>query len=279
MKILENCKIKKYSNMKIGGEVKKFIEIENKDEILNLLEKLDNYFIIGNGTNTLFSDSFLDINFISLKKLNLIVELKENRIYVEAGLDFGKLIKYMKENDYSGLEELSGIPGTVGGLIYMNGGAYRKEIFDFIESVEIIDENKNIKILKRSEIKVGYRNTEIKEKKWIILSAIFKFDKGFKTQIAKKIKERRLSSQPLNLPNLGSIFKNPENNFAAKLIIKAGMQGLKIGGAIISEKHSNFIVNDGTATFEDVMKVIQKVQKKVKENSGIELEKEIIILK
>ena len=279
MKILENYNMKKHSNMKIGGEAKKFIEIENKEELSEVLKELKNYFIIGNGTNTLLNDKFLDITFISLKKLNKITFLGNGRVNVEAGIDFGKFVKYMEENNLSGLEELAGIPGTVGGLIFMNGGAYGKEIFDCIESVEILDEERNIKIIPKNQLKIDYRKTEIKENDWIIISANFKFEEGFKKEIVREIQEKRKNNQPLEMPNLGSTFKNPKGYFAARLIIEAGAQGLKIGGAQMSMKHPNFIVNDGTATFEDVLNLIAEVKRKVKETSGIELEREIIILK
>lgn len=279
MKILEQHNMKKHSNMKIGGEAKKFIEIENKEELCELLKGLESYFIIGNGTNTLLNDKFLDITFISLKNLNKITDLGNGRVNVQAGLDFGKLIKYMGENDLSGLEELAGIPGTVGGLIFMNGGAYGKEIFDCIESVEIIDEERNIKIIPKNELKIDYRKTEIKENNWIILSADFKFEKGYNKELVKEIQAKRENNQPLEMPNLGSTFKNPKGYFAARLIIEAGAQGLKIGGAQMSMKHPNFIVNDGTATFDDVLNLIAEVKRRVKENSGVELEREIIILK
>lgn len=279
MKILENYNMKKHSNMKIGGEAKKFIEIENKEELSEVLKELKNYFIIGNGTNTLLNDKFLDITFISLKELNKITFLGNGRVNVEAGIDFGKFVKYMEENNLSGLEELAGIPGTVGGLIFMNGGAYGKEIFDCIESVEILDEERNIKIIPKNQLKIDYRKTEIKENDWIIISANFKFEEGFKKEIVREIQEKRKNNQPLEMPNLGSTFKNPKGYFAARLIIEAGAQGLKIGGAQMSMKHPNFIVNDGTATFEDVLNLIAEVKRKVKETSGIELEREIIILK
>lgn len=279
MNILEQYNMKNHSNMKIGGNAKKFIEIDKKEELPEILKGLENYFIIGNGTNTLLNDEFLDITFISLKKLNKITDLGEGRINVEAGLDFGKLIEYMGANNLSGLEELAGIPGTVGGLVFMNGGAYGKEIFDCIESVEIIDKDRNIKVIPKNQLKIDYRKTEIKENSWIILSANFKFEKGYKGEVVREIQGKRASNQPLEMPNLGSTFKNPKGYFAARLIIEAGAQGLKIGGAQMSMKHPNFIVNDGTATFEDVLNLIAEVKKRVKEKSGVELEREIIILK
>lgn len=279
MKILENHNMKKHSNMKIGGNAKKFIEIESREELSELLKKIKNYFIIGNRTNTLLSDEYLDITFISLKNLNKITDLGNGKINVEAGLDFGKLVKYMAENNLSGLEELAGIPGTVGGLVFMNGGAYGKEIFDCIESVEILDEEKNIRVIPKNELRIDYRKTEIKENNWVIISANFIFEKGYKGELVREIKAKRENNQPIEMPNLGSTFKNPKGYFAARLIIEAGVQGLKIGGAQMSMKHPNFIVNDGTATFDDVINLISEVKRKVKEKSGLELEREIIILK
>lgn len=279
MKILESYNMKEHSNMKIGGNAKKFIEVENKEELPEILKNTKNYFIIGNGTNTLLNDNYLDITFISLKKLDKITDFGNGKINVGAGLDFSKVIEYMEKNNLSGLEELAGIPGTVGGLTFMNGGAYGKEIFDCIESVEIVDENRDIKVIPKNELKIDYRKTEIKENSWIILSVNFKFESGYKGDIVKDIKAKRENNHPLDMPNLGSTFKNPKGYFAARLIIEAGAQGLKIGGAQMSMKHPNFIVNDGTATFDDVLNLIAEVKKRVKEKTGIELEREIIILK
>lgn len=279
MKILESYNMKEHSNMKIGGNAKKFIEVENKEELPEILKNTKNYFIIGNGTNTLLNDRYLDITFISLKKLDRITDFGNGKINVGAGLDFSKVIEYMEKNNLSGLEELAGIPGTVGGLTFMNGGAYGKEIFDCIESVEIVDENREIKLIPKNELKIDYRKTEIKENSWIILSVNFKFENGYKGDIVKEIKAKREHNHPLDMPNLGSTFKNPKGYFAARLIIEAGAQGLKIGGAQMSMKHPNFIVNDGTATFDDVLNLIAEVKKRVKEKTGIELEREIIILK
>ncbi|MFK4786195.1 UDP-N-acetylmuramate dehydrogenase [Fusobacterium sp. MFO224] len=279
MIILKNYNMKKHSNMKIGGEARSFIEIENKMEALDVIKKSDNFFIIGNGTNTLFNDKFLNIDFISLKKLKKITKIDDFRVNVEAGLDFGSLIKYLEENDLSGIEELSGIPGTVGGIVYMNGGAYGKEIFDSIESVECLDDEKQIRVISKKDLIVEYRNTEIKEKNWIILSVNFIFEKGFKKEIVKEKRDKRNKNHPIEKPNLGSTFKNPKGFFAAKLIIESGVQGKQIGQAQVSMKHPNFIVNNGGASFEDVTKLIDYVVEKVYEKTGIRLEKEIIILK
>lgn len=279
MRILENHNMKNHSNMKVGGVAKRFIAVENKNELKEIFEKFDNIFLIGNGTNTLIDDGDLDITFVSLKDLNRVEELSEGIVRVEAGLDFNKLIAFMNRNNYSGLENLAGIPGSVGGLVYMNGGAYGSEIFDCIKEIEIFDENHEIRNLKKSEINFSYRSTEIQEKNWVIISATFEFKRGFDLQKVIEIQTLRESKQPLDKPNLGSTFKNPKGDFSARLISEAGLKGTKIGGAEISPKHPNFIVNNGDATFEDISKILSLVKGKIKELYDVQLEEEIIILK
>lgn len=279
MRILENHSMKNHSNMKIGGVAKRFIIVENKEELKDIFEKYRNIFLIGNGTNTLIDEGDLDITFVSLKELNKIEELDEGIVRVEAGLDFNKLIAFMNRNNYSGLENLAGIPGSVGGLVYMNGGAYGSEIFDCIKEVEIFDENHQIRTLKKEDIKFSYRSTEIQDKKWVIISATFGFKRGFDLQKVIDIQALRESKQPLDKPNLGSTFKNPEGDFSARLISEAGLKGTRVGGAEISPKHPNFIVNHGDATFEDISKILTLVKEKIKKLYNIQLEEEIIILK
>ncbi|AVQ18026.1 UDP-N-acetylmuramate dehydrogenase [Fusobacterium mortiferum] len=279
MRILENHSMKNHSNMKVGGVAKRFIVVENKEELKDIFEKYRNIFLIGNGTNTLIDEGDLDITFVSLKELNKIEELGEGIVRVEAGLDFNKLIAFMNRNNYSGLENLAGIPGSVGGLVYMNGGAYGSEIFDCIKEVEIFDENHQIRTLKKEDIKFSYRSTEIQDKKWVIISATFEFKRGFDLQKVIDIQALRESKQPLDKPNLGSTFKNPEGDFSARLISEAGLKGTRVGGAEISSKHPNFIVNHGDATFEDISKILTLVKEKIKKLYNIQLEEEIIILK
>ncbi len=278
MKIYKYHHMRDYSNMKIGGIAKELIVIEKKEELLEVLKTRGETFLIGNGTNTLIPDGNIDISFISLNKLDKVEDLGNGRVYVEAGLNFDDLIEAMRKMDYSGLENLAGIPGSVGGLIYMNGGAYGTEIFDHIEEIEVVDEKHNIRKIKKSEIYVTYRKTEIQEKKWIILSAIFKFEIGFDKERVAELKEKREKRHPLNMPNLGSTFKNPEGKFSAKLIIEAGIQGHKVGDIQISNTHPNFLENHGNAKYSDVIEIIKLVKDKVKLNSGIELEEEIVII-
>ncbi|WP_320047373.1 UDP-N-acetylmuramate dehydrogenase [uncultured Ilyobacter sp.] len=279
MKILEYHHMKEYSNMKIGGIAKELIIIEEKNEIIEALKERENTFLIGNGTNTLISDGELDKTFISLKELKGIKELGNNLVEVEAGFDFKELIEYMAEKDYSGLENLAGIPGSVGGLVYMNGGAYGTEVFDCIKEIEVVDENREIRRVRKEDLHFTYRKTEIQDRKWIVLSTVFEFEKGFDRNKVEEIMSKRNERHPLNLPNLGSTFKNPDGLFSAKLIIDAGVQGKKIGGAQVSMMHPNFIVNHGDAKFDDILGLIEVVKERVKKSSGIELEEEIIIVR
>ncbi len=264
--------------MKIGGIAKEYIEVETRNELLQVLKEKENVFILGNGTNTLINDETLETTFISMKEFSYIDEKSEGVVEVGAGTDFSELIDYMEKRNYTGLENLAGIPGSVGGLVFMNGGAHGTEIFDAIQCVEIIDENLVLRKVEKKNIEVSYRTTEIKKKKWVVVSATFVFEKGYKKEIVDNYRFKREQNHPLNEPNLGSTFKNPNGYFSARLIIEAGVQGLKVGGAEVSMVHPNFIVNKGNAKFSDVIELIARVKKAVKEKSGIELEEEIIIV-
>ena len=276
--------MKEYSNMKIGGIAKELIFVENKEELVEIYNTRDRIYLIGNGTNTLINDEYLDISFVSLSKLNKIeVIKKENEItFVRAysGVDFDRFISYMEENDLSGIENMSGIPGSFGGMTNMNAGAYGTELFDVVEEVEIFEpENKIIKTLKKSELNSKYRTTAIKENKWVVISTVLKLTKGFNKEASLDKYNQRKQKHPLNLPNLGSTFKNPTGNFAAQLISDCGLKGYSVGEAQVSPVHPNFITNMGNAKFKDVLDVIEHVKNTVKENTGIQLETEIIILK
>ena len=289
MEIIKNAKMKEYSNMKVGGTAKELIFIDDKKELKEILQTRSNIFLLGNGTNTLINDGNLDISFLSLKRLKKItVEEKiENAqkedsydlVRVEAGLDLDDLIDFMEKNDYSGLENITGIPGSVGGLVNMNGGAYGTEIFDCIEEVEVCKNDGEIVKIKTTDLNFKYRTTEIKENKWIVISALFKFGFGFDKEASQDKKNQREVKHPLDLPNLGSTFKNPEGTFAAKLISDADLKGYRVGDVVVSPKHPNFVTNVGNATFNDVISVIEHVKEVVFEKFGVKLETEIIILK
>ena len=281
MKIFINQEMKNYSNMRVGGKAKKLIILENKKDIIEVFNDKENtnIFFLGNGTNILFTDDYMDKTFICTKKLNKIEDLGNNLVKVETGANLKDLTDFMKDKNYTGIESLFGIPGSIGGLVYMNGGAFGTEIFDKIVSVEVFDENHQIREIKKEDLKVAYRKTEIQDKNWLVLSATFKFDNGFEEARVKEIKELRESKHPLDKPSLGSTFKNPEGDFAARLISECGLKGTIIGNAQIAEKHPNFILNLGNATFKDITDILILVKKSVLEKFGIKLEEEIIIVK
>ncbi|BBM46367.1 UDP-N-acetylmuramate dehydrogenase [Leptotrichia trevisanii] len=283
MEIIKNAKMKEYSNMKVGGTAKELIFIDDKNELKEVLQTRNNIFLLGNGTNTLINDGNLDISFLSLKRLkNITVEEKKgdyDLIRVEAGLDLNDLIDFMEKNNYTGLENITGIPGSVGGLVNMNGGAYGTEIFDCIEEVEVCKNDGEIVKIKTTDLNFKYRTTEIKENKWIVISALFKFGFGFDKAASDDKREQRKVKHPLDLPNLGSTFKNPKGTFAARLISDADLKGYRVGDVAVSPKHPNFITNLGNATFNDVISVIEHVKEVVFEKFGVKLETEIIILK
>ena len=283
MEVIKNAQMKEYSNMKVGGIAKELIFLEEKNELKEIIDTRKNIFILGNGTNTLIYDGNLDISFVSLKKLQKISVEEKNKnfdlVRVESGLDLDDLIKFMEENNYTGLENITGIPGSVGGLVNMNGGAYGTEIFDCIEEVEVCKNDGKIEKIKTKDLHFKYRTTEIKENRWIVISALFKFKFGFDHAASEDKREQRKVKHPLDLPNLGSTFKNPKGKFAARLISDAGLKGYQVGGARISEKHPNFVTNVGNATFNDVISVIEHVKEVVFEKFNIELNTEIIILK
>lgn len=279
MKRIEQQVMKEYSNMKIGGIAKSLIIPETKEEMEKVYHEFEDLLLLGNGTNLLLNDGFLNYNFVSTEKLNHIEYLGNGRVKVEAGVDLETLLQFMEQENLSGIEKMAGIPGSIGGLTYMNGGAFGTEIFDFIEEVEVLGEEKKIQSLRKENISIRYRKTEIQEKKWIILSVTFQFHTGFDKKTVEEIQESRKEKHPLDKPSLGSTFKNPSGDFAARLISEAGLKGRKIGGAQIAEKHPNFILNLGTASFQDILDILSLVKKTVFDKFGVQLEEEIIIVR
>lgn len=278
MKIIENVDLKKYSYIKIGGIAQKMFFPENTSELLEIIEKYTDFYSVGNCTNILFGDYFEKpfINLCNTKKISRVNELE---VCVDAGVRVSELIVYMRENGLSGIEELAGIPGTIGGLTAMNGGAYGKEIFDYITKVEVVSRSGQLAILDKKEIDYKYRDTDIKRDGKIVTKVFFKFETGFKWEKMLDLLEKRKLKQPLEYPNIGSIFKNPPGKFAAQLIENLGLKGLISGDAQISEKHANFIVNRGNANFNDVITLIEKIKKDVEIEYKIILEEEIEIWK
>ena len=277
----------KHTTFKIGGPADLFIIVDTKDSLIGTLDALKKlnipFKILGNGSNLLVSDEGIKGAVIKFgEKFKKIKVLNEDsnrvKIYCGAGVQNSKFCIFAKENGFSGAEFLYGIPGTIGGAIYMNAGAYSSEIKDIIVSSESIDQNGETISLSKEQMKFSYRKSMFSKNKNILISAIFELEKGELDKIALKMEQnikKRKSSQPLNFPNAGSIFKRPEKGFASKLIDECDLKGLKVGGAAVSTKHAGFIVNTGGAKCEDVLKLIKIIKNTVAKKTGVLLDLEV----
>lgn len=271
--------LSRFTTFRIGGPADYYLEPKDREDLVNLVKYLNEinypFIIIGNGSNVLISDEGIRGVAINLEFGFNKIEVFKNFVFAEAGIRLSKLVDVCIEHSLVGIENLAGIPGTLGGAILMNAGAYGGEISDYILKVEIFDGD-SIRFLSKEECGFAYRKSNLEGK--IILSAEFQLQTGDKEKAKARRKElllKRNQSQPVELPNAGSIFKNPPNNFAAKLIEKAGLKGLTVGGAKVSEKHANFIVNFNNASANDVLELMKIIQESVYQKFGILLEPEI----
>ena len=281
--ITENASLKNLNTYKIESSAKYLIRVENLEGLINILKYLKEhnikYFILGAGSNIVIDDYF-DGAIIKLDGLNKVT-VNDKIVTAEAGAMMGALSCESINHNLTGLEWAINIPGTIGGSIVGNAGAYNKEMFDDLVSIKVLDENLEIKEIKKEEIKHSYRHTDLKGKTWIVLEATFVLEKGDKEkslELIEERKERRMATQPLDMPSAGSVFRNPEGDHAGRLIEACGLKGKSIGGAMISPKHANFIVNTGNATSNDVKNLIKLVHTQVKHDFNVDLvlEQEII---
>ena len=287
-KLLYNEPMSNYTSFKIGGPADLIVFPETKEEIQKAIwickEKGFPYFIMGKGSNLLVKDAgYRGVVIALCKNYEDITLLDKNSIYAGAGVTLSKLAGFAMDNSLAGLEFASGIPGSLGGAVFMNAGAYDGEMKDVITSVDLLDENGNEISKTNEEMGFGYRTSIIQKNdgKYIVLGANLKLEAGDSAQIKTKsleLNKRRKDKQPLDLPSAGSTFKRPEGYFAAKLIDDAGLKGLSSGGAMVSEKHCGFIVNFNKATADDVITLIEMVKEKVYKQFSIELEAEIRII-
>jgi len=280
MKIIKNEPMKNHTSFKIGGPADEFCIAKNEEEIIELIsyakEKNIPYFVMGNGSNLLVSDKGIRGLVINLSGAFSEYEISGDVIKAKSGALLSTLAKAAQRESLTGMEFASGIPGTLGGAIYMNAGAYNGQMSDIVKSVTYL-ENGEIKTLE-SGFGFGYRKSVFADMGAIILEAELQLKKGNIDEIKEKtedLKRRRTEKQPLNLPSAGSVFKRPEGHFAGRLIEAAGLKGYKIGGAAVSGKHAGFIVNTGGATASDVMSLIKHIQSEVKNKFGVELETEV----
>lgn len=278
--IKENVSLKTLTTLKVGG-ISKYVfypkDVTSLKKALTLFKENNiNYKIFGNGSNIIPSDKIYDGVIIKLSSLNNL-KINDEVIEVEAGYSLMKLAKEVIKLGLSGLEWANGIPGTIGGAVYMNAGAYKQDMSFVLEKITALDENMNIVTLNKDELDFSYRHSRLMEENLICLSATLKLEKkdiSLIEEVVNKRKEKRMETQPLEYPSAGSVFRNPLNDFAGRLVEECNLKGKQIGGAMISLKHANFIINKDNATGKDVLDLINLAKKEVKEKFNIELKQE-----
>ena len=283
--VYRNEPMKKHTTFRIGGPADYYLCPHSAKEIQKVVEicreeKIP-YFILGNGSNLLVSDKGYRGAVIQLWKNVSDIRVDGCLIEAKAGASLAKIAAQALEEGLTGMEFAAGIPGTLGGAVVMNAGAYGGEMKDILKEALVMDEEGKTFTLEKENLKLGYRTSIVKEKGYIVLAATLELKPGNREEIRKlmeDLKQRRAEKQPLDMPSAGSTFKRPEGYFAGKLIMDAGLRGFSVGGAQISEKHCGFVVNTGEASASDVLNLIREVQKRVRENSGVELETEVKFL-
>lgn len=276
----ENVSFKSLTTYKTGGNARVVFYPNSVDSLRSglvyLKDKSISFKIFGNGSNILASDNDYDGVIIKLTSLDNM-SFDDGYLEVEAGYNFALLANSVTKKGYSGLEFACGIPGSVGGAVYMNAGAYLSDVASVLDRVDILDENYDFKTLSSGELDFSYRHSIFMEKNWIILKAYFNLKKGNADELLELIndrKRRRVTSQPLEYPSAGSVFRNPEGMYAGKLIEDCGLKGFTHGGAEISPKHANFIVNKNNATSKDIKYLMDLVKNSVNEKYNVELYRE-----
>ena len=278
--IRENEPMSAHTSFKIGGPADMFVYAETTDQLIRLIraarETDTPYMIIGNGSNMLVTDGGIRGLVIRIGMSD--IEVRENEITAGAGALMSRIAAEAARSGLSGFETLSGIPGSLGGGLYMNAGAYGGELKNVVKNVTYIDADGDLHTIGRDECGFGYRKSVFSNGGKIIISAVLELQKGEESEIRKVMADynkRRSDKQPLAFPSAGSVFKRPEGHFAGALIEGAGLKGFRIGGAEVSELHAGFIINRGGATARDVLALIEHIRKTVKEQYGVELEPEI----
>jgi len=285
-RIKYNEPMKNHTTVKVGGNCDCLVLPESVEEIKNIIsyakENNIEYYIIGNGSNLLVVDEGVQALIIKITNKFSKIEVNGEEIIASSGASMPIVAINARKNSLSGFEFACGIPGTIGGGVRMNAGAYGGEIADVFVEATYLDTDGNIKIIKKEDMDFGYRHTFFSDKpELVILSAKFKFEKGYQDKIAEKMEENALArrtKQPLEYPNFGSVFKRPEGYFVGKLVSDSGLRGYQIGGAQVSEKHTGFIVNKGSATCQDVVDLIRHIQKTVYEKFGVHLKTEVVFI-
>lgn len=280
-KVIEDYILKEHTTYKVGGKAICAVIPEDEKKLITLLSYLREnkikYKVLGNGSNVIFNDSGYNGVIIKLDNFNYL-NIINNKIIVGAGYPLNKLALRVSRLGFTGMEFATGIPGTIGGAVYMNAGAYKSDMGYILTSIKVLTPDYKIKVMKNEELDFHYRSSFLqKNKDYVCLEATITLIKGNSVEIMDLInerKKRRIETQPLEYPSAGSVFRNPEGDFAGRLIEEIGYKGKSVGGAKVSEKHANFIINTGSATGEDIKKLIKEIKEKIKEKYNIELKVE-----
>lgn len=284
--ILLNEPMKSHTTFRIGGPTDIMVKpqsIEALGETIKLCKEYQvPYYILGNGSNLLVADEGFRGVMIQIYHNLSQIKLEGNQVIAQAGALLSRIATKALENSLTGFEFAHGIPGTLGGAVVMNAGAYGGEMKQVLVSCKVMDEQGNLLTLTNEELELGYRTSIIHNKNYIVLEATLRLEQGNQEEISSYMKElmgRRKEKQPLDKPSAGSTFKRPEGHFAGKLIMDSGLRGYRLGHAMVSDKHCGFLINDGGATCKEVEELLKHVQKVVKEKHQVELEPEVKILK
>lgn len=286
VKVNKNEPMKNHTTWRIGGPAKELIRPETVEELQNVLRQLQNeketYYVIGGGSNLLVSDEGINGTVIQLGGSLRDYSIDGDTIIAQAGVPLPFIAKKAAEHELSGLEFAAGIPGTIGGAVVMNAGAYKSQFSNIVQEVVCCDKAGQLLTLQSEDCKFSYRNSRFKRNdELIVISVKLKLTPGKKEEILDQMNRNtslRKEKQPVEYPSAGSIFKNPEGDSAGRLIELVGAKGWKQGGAMVSEKHSNFIINVGSATCKDVLELVSRVKKEVYDKTGVHLEEEILFL-
>lgn len=283
MKIEKNKELKEYTTLYIGGPAKKIVHPESLQEIKEVYEEAkkngEKLFVLGNGSNVLFEDKGFNGTVLRLvENWNDMKLLDHDQVEVQSGATNEELAAFAQKNGLSGYEFACGVPGTIGGAVVMNAGCYNSETKNVLKSVTYLDEEGNIQTKDMEDLDLSYRHSYFSDHFGIVLSAVYQFEKDDPEKIQERmdeLQEKRYAKQPMDKHSCGSTFKRPEGYFAAALIDQAGLRGFKVGDAMVSEKHTGFLINNGNCTEKEFKELISEVQKRVKEHSGVDLECEV----
>ena len=277
--------LKKHTTFRIGGPADLFVTPHTAEEVAETLkackEAGENWYLMGNGSNLLVSDKGFGGVVVQLFKNFNAISIEGEVLTAQAGALNSVIAKRLLDESLTGYEFAGGIPGTIGGAVVMNAGAYGGEMKDVLFEVTVLDEHFDKKTIPASELELGYRTSIIAKKGYVVLEAKMKFFRGSQEAIKarmEELKEQRVSKQPLEYPSAGSTFKRPEGYFAGKLIMDSGLRGFTVGGAQVSEKHCGFVINKGDATAQDVCTLMKEVRRIVEERYGVSLEAEVKLL-